>query len=166
MANVVVDQDKPTIDAWAEKMMNSVEYDLKMAAKKYAEIEKKTRTIRLHVAPHLPEGVNLPTSLYDIVYESLHLYIPEKEGRPWRGMQGTAGIVWQLRKFFQVPKFERRTEGYDGKASTIFTGNGKMPVTGEYVFLTVTCNDQIPDSCTIEEYEVVETIKKVRTVCK
>lgn len=150
-----------------DRIQASIEYlhsDIVQTALRIAHME----WVRDYIVPELPDGVNVPDSTYGFLGNTLTLYIPLVPGRPWRGLSGTAGLVYKVRKLLGVKKFRRQIDQTysDAGFQTEFTGYGE--VDGKPLFIHVILSDQKPDNCRIEWDEVqveAHTEKRMRTVC-
>lgn len=130
------------------------------------EVLVETGKLAAYLAPQgeFPEGAEWRASQYDIRYQYINVHIPELEGRQWRGLNGTSGIVYRLRRYFGVKRLERSLVEESG--DTRFSGT--FDVDGRTYWLYIHCGQQLPETCRLIEEEVreVRTVKKYRTVCE
>lgn len=150
---------RPT-DEWYNKVMANANDELTRAALTYANIKELAYEL---TSVDLPEGCTLSEWAHSYSYGRLQINIPKSDDRQWRGLNGTAGIVYAIRKLFRVAKFNRATS-HDG--STTFTGSGKLPKSDKFVYVEVVCEKQIPDSCELVPVTSIQEVTTFKTVCK
>lgn len=126
------------------------------------------RWVQRNVAPRLSSEAQLSSSMYDYYSGAINVDVPEVEGREWRGLNGTAGAIYRVRKALNIKKLTRTTYTYggaEGKTNTYFHGTGV--IADKDICVHIRLGGQLPPTCHIEfTEEVVTEVKKVaKVVC-
>lgn len=146
-----------------QAVLDSVNSEIKELAALTVEIVKFDA--HLNGRGEMPEGVRCEIGRNDIRWRNITATIEDQDGRPWRGLNGTAGIVFRIRQLFGVKKLRRYTNEYSG--GTEFSGS--FEVDDRTYWLTIYVGKgNLPETCELVAEEITETVTrtKYRTVCK
>lgn len=146
-----------------QKVLDDVNREIESLAKLTIEVVKFDA--HLSGRGELPEGVRCEIGRNEVRWRSIIATVEDDDTRPWRGLQGTAGIVFRIRQLFGVKKLHRYTNESNG--GTEFTGS--FDVDGRTYWLTIYVGKgALPETCELVAEEITETVTrtKYRTVCK
>ena len=128
----------------------------------------RRRIAQLARANEWPESATLSIDSWSLSNRSISVRIKHDPDRKWRGLNGTAGIVFRIRKFFNCSHLRRIKIGYNvSDPQTMFTAHVQIdpddPNSTYYV--TITCEGEIPDMCHLEEVIDTTPRKSYKIVC-
>ena len=142
-----------------ERAIEAAQHDVERTQ---ARIERM-RWVRDNIAELIDGlGVTLSESMYDYYGTQVVVNVPEVEGREWPGLDGTAGVIYRVRKALGIDKLSRETYTVGETTSTYFYGSGKLDDTDFSLHIRV--GSQLPPSCRVEFVE--ETVTETRRVAK
>jgi hypothetical protein len=147
---------------------------IKGAVNEVIEASKRLETLKWMkkaVSPLLPEGAEIHPDRWSPT--SIRIVIPKVEGRPWAGPNGTAGLVFQIRKNFGVTTFKRDTQGFvmgqDSPENFSTRFFGYTTIDNRFLSVTVDIPGDKPDHCEIVWEETVDTtprvVRRAKSVC-
>lgn len=146
-------------------VISGVRKSLVQEKKRLIDLDGWLKFEQTYVEPVLPKGVELGESLYAHHKDSIELTIPFDENREWRGLDGTAGLIYKVRKALNISKLRRHVSTYSDSVYNSYTGSGC--IAGKDVYVTISLGSQLPPSCHLEyeEKEVTEVKRVAKVVC-
>ena len=153
-----------------ESNVHHARLDLKHDWDRIQRLDSFLEFLEYRVEPLLPEGVTLPRNMYS--YSAWHdgggsveIEIPYVEGREWRGLNGTAGLIYGIRKALNIERLSRSTYTYGERVQNTYFGIAR--VDGRSFNVNIRMGEQLQPTCHIEYVEEERTeIKRIaKVVC-
>ena|SRR5215831_3039653 len=149
----------------AESNVRAARNELQRDIARMEKLDGFMRFVQWEIEPRLPEGIVLPRNMYSYSGNSIEIEIPFVAEREWRGLSGTAGLIYKIRKALNIEKLQRNTYTYGERVQNTYYGRGQI---GDEEFgVNIRLGDQLPPTCHVEyvEEEKVEKRRVAKVVC-